>query len=161
LITDVKHFIIFVTLTASVVLDADKPPKAVTIRITHPNSCCLKYDELDLKLRKATGREARLCYMGHVTMENRHGLAVAGRWHGGTARFASHAESQTQGPLVIAVADKAYDTKGHVEDLRAINVTPHVAQYNGPAKIGKRRRSSIDAARQGTRAMACRRSAAK
>jgi hypothetical protein len=23
-------------------------------------------------------REARLCYMGHVTMENRHGLAVAG-----------------------------------------------------------------------------------
>src|ERR1700675_56487 len=28
--------------------------------------------------RKAAGREARLCYMGHVTMENRHGLAVAG-----------------------------------------------------------------------------------
>jgi hypothetical protein len=38
-------------LTASVVVDADKPPKAVTIRITHPNSCSLKYDELDLKLR--------------------------------------------------------------------------------------------------------------
>ena len=29
--------------------------------------------------RKAAGREARLCYMGHATMENRHGLAVAGR----------------------------------------------------------------------------------
>jgi hypothetical protein len=28
--------------------------------------------------RKANGREARLSYMGHVTMENRHGLAVAG-----------------------------------------------------------------------------------
>jgi len=28
--------------------------------------------------RKATGREAKLCYMGHATMENRHGLAVAG-----------------------------------------------------------------------------------
>ncbi len=28
--------------------------------------------------RKAAGREAKLCYMGHVTMENRHGLAVAG-----------------------------------------------------------------------------------
>ena len=27
--------------------------------------------------RKAAGREARLCYMGHATMENRHGLAVA------------------------------------------------------------------------------------
>ncbi|MEJ1388536.1 MAG: hypothetical protein RPU12_11565 [Candidatus Sedimenticola sp. (ex Thyasira tokunagai)] len=40
-----------VELAASVVVDADKPPKAITIRITHPNSCSLKYDELDLKLR--------------------------------------------------------------------------------------------------------------
>jgi hypothetical protein len=38
-----------VELAASVVVDANKPPKAVTI--THPNSCSLKYDELDLKLR--------------------------------------------------------------------------------------------------------------
>ena len=28
--------------------------------------------------RKAAGREAKLCYMGYATMENRHGLAVAG-----------------------------------------------------------------------------------
>jgi hypothetical protein len=28
--------------------------------------------------RKAAGQEAKLCYMGHATMENRHGLAVAG-----------------------------------------------------------------------------------
>jgi hypothetical protein len=28
--------------------------------------------------RKAAGREAKLSYMGHVTMENRNGLAVAG-----------------------------------------------------------------------------------
>jgi hypothetical protein len=40
-----------VELAASVVVDGSKPPKAVTIRITHPNSCSLKYDELDLKLR--------------------------------------------------------------------------------------------------------------
>ncbi len=40
-----------VELTASIVVDANTPPKAVTIRITHPNSCSLKYDELDLKLR--------------------------------------------------------------------------------------------------------------
>jgi hypothetical protein len=40
-----------VELTASITEDANKPPKAVTIRITHPNSCSLKYDELDLKLR--------------------------------------------------------------------------------------------------------------
>jgi transposase len=29
--------------------------------------------------RKAAGREAKLCYMGHATMENRHGLAVPAR----------------------------------------------------------------------------------
>jgi hypothetical protein len=40
-----------VELAASVMVDADKPAKSVTVRITHPNSCSLKYDELDLKLR--------------------------------------------------------------------------------------------------------------
>ena len=39
-----------VELAATVVVDADKPAKPVTIRITHPNSCSLKYDERDLKL---------------------------------------------------------------------------------------------------------------
>lgn len=40
-----------VELVASVVVDADKPAKLVKFYITHPNSCSLKYDELDLKLR--------------------------------------------------------------------------------------------------------------
>ena len=40
-----------VELAATVLVDANAPPKVVTIRITHPNSCSLKYDELDLKLR--------------------------------------------------------------------------------------------------------------
>jgi hypothetical protein len=51
-----------VQLAASVVVDADKPAKPVTIRITHPNSCSLKYDELDLKLRdmpEASGIEPK------------------------------------------------------------------------------------------------------
>jgi hypothetical protein len=51
-----------VELAASVTVDADKPPKSVTIRITHPNSCSLKYDELDLKLRdmlEASGIEPK------------------------------------------------------------------------------------------------------
>jgi hypothetical protein len=51
-----------VALVASVVMDGNKPPKTVTIRITHPNSCSLKYDELDLKLRDmliASGIEPR------------------------------------------------------------------------------------------------------
>ena len=40
-----------VELAATVTVNPDRPPKKVTIRITHPNSCSLKYDELDLKLR--------------------------------------------------------------------------------------------------------------
>ena len=51
-----------VELAASVMVGADKPPKSVTIRITHPNSCSLKYDELDLKLRdmlEASGIEPK------------------------------------------------------------------------------------------------------
>lgn len=51
-----------VELAATIAVDADKPAKTVTIRITHPNSCSLKYDELDLKLRDmlaASGIEPR------------------------------------------------------------------------------------------------------
>jgi hypothetical protein len=51
-----------VELTASVVVDAEKPAKRMTIRITYPNSCSLKYDEMGLKLRdllQASGIEPR------------------------------------------------------------------------------------------------------
>jgi hypothetical protein len=51
-----------VELAASVVTDADKPSKKITIRITYPNSCSLKYDELGLKLRamlEASGIEPK------------------------------------------------------------------------------------------------------
>jgi hypothetical protein len=51
-----------VELVASVVVDADKPVKLVKFHITYPNSCSLKYDELDLKLRdmlEASGIEPK------------------------------------------------------------------------------------------------------
>lgn len=41
-----------VEVVVSIVVDADKAAKIVPIRITHPNSCSLKYDELGMKLRK-------------------------------------------------------------------------------------------------------------
>jgi hypothetical protein len=56
------YYVTQVELAARVMVDADKPPKSVTIRITHPNSCSLKYDELDLKLRdmlEASGIEPK------------------------------------------------------------------------------------------------------
>jgi hypothetical protein len=51
-----------VELAASVVTTAEKPPKKVTTRITYPNSCSLKYDEVGLKLRamlEASGIELK------------------------------------------------------------------------------------------------------
>ena len=61
--TPLNHYnVTQVELVASVVVDADKPAKSVTIRITHPNSCSLKYDEVDLKLRdmlEASGIEPK------------------------------------------------------------------------------------------------------
>jgi hypothetical protein len=41
-----------VEVSASIKVAVDKPPKQVTFRITYPNSCSLKYDDLELKLRE-------------------------------------------------------------------------------------------------------------
>jgi transposase len=99
--------------------------------------------------RKARGKEAKLCYMGHVTMENRSRLAVDGRvTHAtGTAeRRASEnmlkAKAQKNGHRITVGEDKAYDTADHVAKLRAMNITPHVAQYNSGNPNG--RQSAID-----------------
>ena len=56
------YYITQVELAATVAENAGKPAKTVTIRITHPNSCSLKYDDLDLKLRdmlEASGLEPK------------------------------------------------------------------------------------------------------
>ena len=45
-----------------VAVKAGEKLKAVTVRITYPNSCSLKYDDVDLKLREmlaASGIEPR------------------------------------------------------------------------------------------------------
>ena len=89
--------------------------------------------------------------MGHATMENRHGLAVAGivtHANGTAERRASEimlkARSKAAGRRITAGEDKAYDTADHVSNLRAMNVTPHVTQNNGVTKTGKTRNSAID-----------------
>ena len=51
-----------VELAATVFVAEGKPSKTVNIRITHPNTCSLKYDEIDLTLRQmleASGIEPR------------------------------------------------------------------------------------------------------
>jgi transposase len=101
--------------------------------------------------RKAAGREAKLSYMGHATMENRHGLAVAGMVtlaNGTAERRAAEAmlkaKSKEVGHRITVGEDKAYDTADHVAKLRAMNVTAHVAQNDTVTKTGRKRRSAID-----------------
>ena len=101
--------------------------------------------------RKAAGREAKLCYLGHATMENRHGLAVAGTVtlaNGIAERRASEmmlkAKAKEAGRRITVGEDKAYDAADHVANLRAINVTPHVTQNDSITATGKRRQSAID-----------------
>ena len=85
--------------------------------------------------RKATGKESKLCYIGHATMENRSKLVVAGmvtRANGNAEREASlkmlKKIARKSKRRITAGEDKAYDTRGHVADLRENNITPHVAQ---------------------------------
>ena len=101
--------------------------------------------------RKASGREAKLCYMGHATMENRHGLAVAGivtlangTAEGRASEMMLKAKAKEAGHRITVGEDKAYDSADHVANLRAINVTPHVAQNDSITTTGKRRQSAID-----------------
>lgn len=101
--------------------------------------------------RKAAGREAKLSYMGHVTMENRHGLAVAGavtEANGTAERRASEAMLKARrrelGHRITVGEDKAYDASDHVAALREMEVTPHVTQNDAPTKTGRQRRSAID-----------------
>jgi transposase len=94
--------------------------------------------------RKGPGMEARLCFIGHGLMENRSGLIVGTR----LTRVSGHAERLAALDLIArhgdrprAVtlgADKGYDAKDFVMELRERNVRPHIAQNSSG------RRSAID-----------------
>ena len=93
--------------------------------------------------KKAPGQAAKLCHMGHVVMENRHGLVVATEMTQATGtaeREAAQAmiDVLDPGQRITLGADKGYDTRDFVAGMRRRNVTPHVAQNT------KGRRSAID-----------------
>ena len=84
--------------------------------------------------KKAAGQEAKLCFLGHVLMENRHGLVVNTRLTQatGTAEREAALALVRERPgrqRVTLGGDKNYDTHAFVQDLRAVQVTPHVAQH--------------------------------
>ena len=94
--------------------------------------------------RKGRGKEAKLCFMGHGLMENRNGLLVdacltPADGYGERVAALHMIEPHAGRPCTITLgADKAYDSRDFVNELRSMKVTPHVAQNtNG-------RRSAID-----------------
>ena len=83
--------------------------------------------------RKSGGHEAKLAYCGNVMMENRHGLVVDTellQCNGTVERDAAMlmAERVEGVERITLAADKAYDTKDFVSEMRGMNVTPHVSQ---------------------------------
>ena len=92
--------------------------------------------------RKGAGKEAKLCYAGHVEMDNRHGLVVNTRLTQATgtaepaAALAMVADLAGWGRVTLG-ADKGYDQKALVQELREHGVTPHVAQKAHSAIDGR------------------------
>lgn len=95
----------------------------------------------DSKLfRKAKGKEAKLCHMGHILTENRNGLIVEAEvteagtrqeWDAGTTMLAK--QGARQGRTVGA--DKGYDTLEFVEGSRGLGITPQVAALISEQRI--------------------------
>lgn len=95
--------------------------------------------------RKGNSVPAKLCYAGHLLMENRNALIV----DMDLTEATGYAERETalamlrRLPKIVrrrtVAADKAYDTKDFAAQCRAMGVTPHVAQ-----NITDHRGSAID-----------------
>ena len=83
--------------------------------------------------RKSGGHEAKLAYCGNVMIENRHGLVVDTellQCNGTVERDAAMLMvERVEGTERITLgADKGYDTKDFVQEMRGMHVTPHVTQ---------------------------------
>jgi transposase len=94
--------------------------------------------------RKGQGQESKLSYLGHVVMENRHGLVVDCEVTHADGYGERDAGRELMGritrkPRVTLGADKGYDTADFIANMRDLGVTPHIAQNTS------RRKSAIDA----------------
>jgi hypothetical protein len=86
-------------------------------------------------MKKGSGKEAKLSFMGHVTMDNRHGLVIVTEYTQATGTAEREAAIAMTKRLkkrskrrTTLGADKGYDTKDFVEQMRNLKTTPHVAQ---------------------------------
>jgi IS5 family transposase len=94
--------------------------------------------------KKATGQPARLGYLGHVLMEHRSGLIVNATVTAadgyGEREAAVAMIAGLGGRRCTVAADKGYDSRDFVAQLRAMQATPHVAQFGTTGHRG----SAID-----------------
>ena len=94
--------------------------------------------------KKGKGKEAKLSYIGNVLTENRNGFVVEAELRpvsGSVEREAAAAMIVRHSPgarRITLGGDKGFDTADFVADMRAFNVTPHIAQNTTG------RRSAID-----------------
>jgi len=95
--------------------------------------------------RKGPGKEAKLSFSAHVLMENRNGLCVditVAPATGTAERDEALKMVQKQRAAGVRIstlgADKGYDTRQFVQDVRELGVMPHVARNTS------RRRSAVD-----------------
>ena len=99
--------------------------------------------------KKGDGQPAKLCYMGHALMENRHGLVISGSatMASGTAERAAALaliDGYGRRHRITLGADKAYDVADFVAALRSRWVSPHIAIDGHVRVTGKPRRTAVD-----------------
>jgi IS5 family transposase len=84
--------------------------------------------------RKASGHEAKLAYLGHVVIENRHALVVGCEVTQATGTAEREAAVRLMGDVprlakATVGADRGYDSAAFVSAMREQGITPHVAQH--------------------------------
>ena len=91
--------------------------------------------------KKADGQKSVMAYLGHVLMDNRHGLIV------NACATAATGTAEREAALLMLTAgrrprtiggDKNYDVASFVTQVRAVGVTPHVAQKAQYTAIDRR-----------------------
>ena len=104
-------------------------------------------DSEALLAKKGHGKEAKLCFTGHVLMENRNGMVVDVTFTQATGTTEREAaldmlEGVHGSRRVTLGADKGYDTQDFITMCRHMNVTPHVARRKTSKLDGRTTRHS-------------------
>lgn len=108
-------------------------------------------DSQSVLYRKAKGKEAKLCFGGHVLMENRHGLCADFMIHNPiTQPEPATALRQLDQHVALHVgtepktlgADKGYHQKAFVQGCRERQISPHVSCKEGVQVAGLDKRTT-------------------